>query len=119
VVVNATPLGMHTGGTAPSPPPPALPLPVEALRAGQVVVDLIYQPATTPLLAGAAALSARTINGLGMLVHQAAHALRRWTGSEPPVEVMAQAVTTELARRGDEPAARGAGDHGGRHAGAT
>lgn len=119
VVVNATPLGMHAGGTAPSGLSVALPVPVEALRAGQVVVDLIYEPATTPLLAGAAALGAHTINGLGMLVHQAAHALRRWTGSEPPVEVMAQAVTTELDRRGDGPAARGAGDDGGRHAGAT
>jgi shikimate 5-dehydrogenase len=39
------------------------------------------------------------VNGLGMLIHQAAHAFRRWTGEDPPVEVMSAAATAELARR--------------------
>ncbi|MFO7281735.1 MAG: shikimate dehydrogenase [Thermoanaerobacterales bacterium] len=94
LVVNATPLGMGVGG-ADEP----LPVDVGLLRPGQVVVDLIYQPAVTPLLAAAAERGAVAINGLGMLVHQAAHAFRRWTGQEPPVAAMREATARELARR--------------------
>jgi shikimate 5-dehydrogenase len=39
------------------------------------------------------------VNGVGMLVHQAAHAFRRWTGLEPPIDAMAGATRRELARR--------------------
>lgn len=99
LVVNATPLGM---GRPPEGQPPPLPVPSGALRGEQVVVDLIYDPPTTPLLVQAGACGARTINGLGMLVHQAAHAFRHWTGQEPPVGVMAEAVSAELARRAGE-----------------
>jgi shikimate dehydrogenase len=97
LVVNATPLGM---GIAPDAPD-AAPLPVdpELLRSGQVVVDLVYHPLTTPLLAVATSRGARSVNGLGMLVHQAAHAFRRWTDHEPPLQVMAQAARAELDRR--------------------
>lgn len=94
VVVNATSLGMAAAGRAE-------PLPVDpaGLHAGQVVVDLVYHPATTPLLAAAAERGAVTVGGLGMLVHQAAHAFRRWTGGEPPIGVMAAAARAELAAR--------------------
>src|SRR5690606_30411494 len=94
LVVTATPLGMGVGGAA-----EPLPVDVGLLRPGQVVVDLIYQPAVTPLLAAAAERGAVAINGLGMLVHQAAHAFRRWTGQEPPVAAMREATARELARR--------------------
>lgn len=114
LVVNATPVGMVDGVTEPSrtavageaetPEGPIhasglLPIEPDALGSGQVVVDLIYDPETTPLLVQARARGGRSINGLGMLVHQAAHAFRRWTNEEPPVDTMAQAVSTELARR--------------------
>jgi shikimate dehydrogenase len=75
-----------------------------------LVVDLIYDPMPTPLLVKAGASGARTLGGLGMLVHQAAHAFRRWTGSDAPVDVMTEAVTNELARRGGEAAAEGHGN---------
>jgi shikimate dehydrogenase len=94
LVVNATPLGMAVGRVD-----EPLPVDVGLLRPGQVVVDLIYQPAVTPLLAAAAERGAAAINGLGMLVHQAAHAFRRWTGEEPPVAAMREAAARELARR--------------------
>ncbi|MYJ46099.1 MAG: shikimate dehydrogenase, partial [Acidimicrobiales bacterium] len=64
VVVNATPLGMVAGD--PLPVDPAL------LRDGQVVVDLIYRPARTPLLDAAALAGATALNGVGMLLFQAA-----------------------------------------------
>lgn len=88
LVVNATPVGMDGRST---------PLDGVELGAGQVVVDLIYHPADTPLLAGARAGGATTANGLGMLVHQAAHAFTRWTGHEAPVAEMTAAALAQLA----------------------
>jgi shikimate dehydrogenase len=60
----------------------------------------VYEPATTALVRAARAQGAVAVNGLGMLIHQAAHAFRLWTGEDPPVEVMSAAATAELARRG-------------------
>jgi shikimate dehydrogenase len=84
VVVNATPVGM---GTDPG-------LPVEP-RADQWVVDLVYHPLETPLLAAARAAGATTIDGLGMLVHQAALAFERWTGVPAPLAAMRAAAAVE------------------------
>ena len=63
------------------------------LHAGQVVTDLVYAPRPTPWLAASAAAGATTVDGLGMLVHQAALQLELWTGQEAPVDVMWQAAT--------------------------
>ncbi len=87
LVVNATPLGM--AGTAST----AIPVEPGRLSPGQVVADLVYAPAITPLLAAAAERGATTVGGLGMLVHQAALALQQWTGQEAPIEAMWAAVT--------------------------
>lgn len=98
LVVNATPLGMGVvTGTDGSREP--LPVDPSALHPGQVVVDLIYHPAATPLLAAARGRGAVAVNGLGMLIHQAAHAFRRWTGEDPPLEAMSAAAVAELVRR--------------------
>lgn len=98
LVVNATPLGMGVVTGADGTPEP-LPFEPASLRTGQVVVDLIYHPATTPLLAAARDRGAVAVNGLGMLIHQAAHAFRRWTGKDPPLEAMSAAAVAELTRR--------------------
>ena len=88
LVVNATPIGME-----------GEPLLRDArFRAGQAVVDLIYDPPTTPLVERARASGAAGWGGLGMLVHQAAASLRIWTGQEPPVEAMAMAALHALTR---------------------
>lgn len=97
IVVNATPLGMGTVVATDGSEP--LPFDVDLLTSAQVIVDLIYDPATTPLLAAAHGRGARTVNGLGMLIHQAAHAFRRWTSEEPALEAMSAAALRELARR--------------------
>lgn len=91
LVVNATSVGMGGEG---------LPVPAEALRAGQVVADLVYQPVQTPLLAAAAAAGCRAVDGVGMLVHQAALAYRHWTGEEPPLAAMAAAARAHLGGPG-------------------
>jgi shikimate dehydrogenase len=88
LVVQATPIGM-AGGNAGSD---ALPFELSSLHSGQVVVDLVYNPLETALLAGARAAGAEAVTGLGMLVHQAALALERWTGLGVPVEAMWAAV---------------------------
>jgi shikimate dehydrogenase len=82
LVVEATPAGM--GGVDDVAPQ----VDGGSLRAGQVAVDLVYHPPTTPWLAAAAAAGATTLGGLGMLVHQAAAQLAAWTGREPPVGAM-------------------------------
>jgi shikimate dehydrogenase len=98
LVVNATPLGMGVVVTTAGEPEP-LPFEVARLGAGQVVVDLVYHPAVTPLLAAARAQGLRTVNGLGMLIHQAAHAFRLWTGEDPPLEAMSAAAVAGLGHR--------------------
>lgn len=95
LVVNATPLGMGDRGDRAGA---ALPVEAAALRAGQVVVDLVYHPAETPLLAAARAAGATAVNGVGMLVHQAGRAFSRWTGREAPIAAMTASVASELAR---------------------
>ena len=98
LVVNATPLGMGVVVTTDGQPEP-LPLDPERIGAGQIVVDLVYHPAVTPLLSAARVRGARGINGLGMLIHQAAHAFRLWTSEEPPVEAMSAAAVAALGHR--------------------
>jgi shikimate dehydrogenase len=88
LVVNATPLGMASAPGGPE----ALPVPVDGLGPGHVVVDLVYDPLDTALLVAARARGARTVSGLGMLVHQAALQVERWSGQAAPVEAMKAAV---------------------------
>ncbi|WP_419915228.1 shikimate dehydrogenase [Candidatus Poriferisodalis sp.] len=89
VVVNATPLGMTEGD--PLPVDPAL------LSDSQLVVDLIYRPERTSLLDAAAQAGATTLNGVGMLLYQAAEQFTMWTGHDAPVDAMAEAVSLDLA----------------------
>lgn len=101
VVVNATPLGMGVVVTREGEPEP-MPVDPVLLGAGQVLVDLIYHPATTPLAEAARAAGVHTVNGLGMLIHQAAHAFRVWTSEEPPLESMSAAALAALLHRAQE-----------------
>ncbi len=86
LIVNCTALGMEPDAdTMP-------PVPIEALPADAWVCDLVYRPLHTRLLNSARRRGLRTIDGLGMLVHQGALAFERWTAQPAPVEVMEQAV---------------------------
>jgi shikimate dehydrogenase len=94
LVVNATPLGMAGAeGGAPGSSPPWLVRP-SLLGPGQVAADLIYVPRPTQWLREASATGATVLDGLGMLVHQAAAQLIIWTGAEPPVAAMWHAAET-------------------------
>jgi shikimate dehydrogenase len=91
LVVNATPVGMDGVGASAGGPAEWLVAP-DLLGPGQVAADLVYVPRQTPWLIEAAAAGASTLDGLGMLVHQAAAQLVLWTGATPPVEAMWQAA---------------------------
>jgi shikimate dehydrogenase len=79
LLVNATSLGM-----AGKPP---LDLDLAALPADAVVTDIVYAPLVTPLLAAATARGNRTVDGLGMLLHQARPAFQAWFGVDPEVSL--------------------------------
>jgi shikimate dehydrogenase len=91
LVVNATPLGMS--GADPLPVDPG------ALHGEQAVADLVYHPAETPLLTAARAKGALAVNGLGMLLQQAARSFTLWTGQPAPLDAMRGAVSAALANR--------------------
>lgn len=90
LIVQATSVGMGDRADA-------LAFDPGLLHEGQVLVELVYQPAETALLAAARARGLTAANGLGMLVHQAAIAFELWTGRPAPLATMAGAVRAGLA----------------------
>ncbi|GAA0297296.1 shikimate dehydrogenase [Rhodovulum strictum] len=83
-VVNTTSLGM-VGKSE-------FRVPLDALRPGMVVSDLVYTPLETAFLAEARARGCIAVDGLGMLLHQAAPGFERWFGRRPEVDHAARAV---------------------------
>lgn len=67
-------------------------LPVSALPDDATVVDLVYKPRKTTVLRVAEARGLRTVDGLGMLLHQGALAFEHWTGRSAPIDVMRRAL---------------------------
>jgi shikimate dehydrogenase len=97
LVVNATSVGM--GIAAIDAGANDLPCPVQWLQPSQVVVDLVYHPVRTAWLESAEQVGARTVDGLGMLIHQAALQQRLWLGELPDVAVMRRAALDALEAR--------------------
>jgi shikimate dehydrogenase len=91
IVVNATTVGMGAPGADDLPVDPA------PLRAGQLVVDIVYRPLETPFLVAARRQGATAVNGVPMLVHQAAVAFELWTGAAAPIEAMSLSVAELLS----------------------
>ena len=77
LLVNTTTLGMT--GKAP------LEMDIRALADDAVVTDIVYAPLQTPLLASAHARGLTTVDGLGMLLHQARPGFEAWFGVRPEV----------------------------------
>lgn len=84
LIVNTTSLGMAGQ--------PALDLDLSGAAATAIVCDIVYVPLETPLLAAAAARGLRTVDGLGMLLHQAVPGFARWFGITPRVTPTLRAV---------------------------
>jgi shikimate dehydrogenase len=84
-VINTTSLGMAGK--------PEFRVPLDAIEPGAVVNDLVYNPLKTTFLAEAEQRGATIVDGLGMLLHQAAPGFERWFGPTPAVdEATRQAV---------------------------
>ena len=85
LLVNATSVGMDGKS---SPVPTNLNLPPQVL-----VADIIYQPFETPFLQWAKSQGNVAVNGLGMLLYQAAEAFKLWTGKDMPTDEIWQSLT--------------------------
>jgi shikimate dehydrogenase len=77
LLVNTTSLGMNGQ--------PPLDIDLSPLPASALVTDIVYVPLETPLLASARRRGLRTVDGLGMLLHQAVPGFERWFGVRPVV----------------------------------
>lgn len=93
VIVNTTSLGMSGQ--------PPLELDISGLKQAAIVSDIVYNPLQTPLLRAASKANLRNVDGLSMLMHQAAPGFRQWFKGEAPVdEKLRKILVTELERRG-------------------
>lgn len=86
-IINTTPVGMHPKVEA-CPWPEGLPFPP-----GAAIYDLVYNPAETVLLKRGRGAGLMAVNGLGMLIEQAALAFECWTGLEAPRPVMIESIS--------------------------
>lgn len=77
LVVNTTSLGMKGAGDLPADP--------AFMASGAIVTDIVYVPLETPFLAAARRHGLKTVDGLGMLLHQAVPGFERWFGVRPEV----------------------------------
>jgi shikimate dehydrogenase len=95
ILINTTSVGMT---------PDSLRSPVDDIvfRPGMLVMDVVYAPLHTRFLQQARNAGCMTINGLSMLVHQAAFQFELWTGLPAPTGVMQQSLTTGLNFAGGE-----------------
>jgi shikimate dehydrogenase len=84
LVVNTTSLGMVDK--------PELRVPLDGLRPGQTVTDLVYTPLKTHLLEESEKAGCTTVDGLGMLIHQATPGFERWFGKRPLVDAETRAA---------------------------
>ena len=78
LVINANGVGMDGQSMVIAPE--------TRFKEGQLVADIIYQPFETPFLTLAKQQGMETVNGLGMLLHQAAGAFKLWTGQDMPTD---------------------------------
>jgi len=78
LVVNTTSLGMLGKGE--------MRVPLDGLKPGTIVTDLVYAPLKTRFLETAEEMGCVTVDGLGMLLHQAVPGFERWFGTRPEVD---------------------------------
>lgn len=92
LVLNATPIGLNGSGT---------PVPAVLLRADLAVLDLVYRPSPTLLVADARRAGARAAGGAGVLLGQGRRSLELWLGCLAPIGPMRDALVRELGPDAD------------------
>ena len=93
LVVNATPIGMSDAGTTTK-----FPIEPNLFSEGQLAVDLIYHPLSTPWMEALKNRKVEVYGGLSMLIFQAAKAFKLWTGQEAQVDAMRKAALYEIKK---------------------
>ena len=88
-VVQTTSVGLKDGDPSP--------IPLDRVRRGTWVVDLLYHRETA-FLKAARTRGAAAMGGLGMLLYQGALSLELWTGRKAPLEVMRRALLECLSK---------------------
>jgi shikimate dehydrogenase len=89
ILIQATSIGMF-------PRVAESPVPFEMLQPGMVVMDMVYNPQKTCLLAEAHSRGCTAISGISMFAYQAALQLEWWTGKKPPLEFLRHVVTERM-----------------------
>jgi shikimate dehydrogenase len=91
LLVNASSAGLRGGA--------GLDLVLDRIEPETIVVDLVYDPLATPLLQGARTRGCTTVDGLGMLLHQARASFKAWFGVEPAItDLLRQRVIADIER---------------------
>ncbi|WP_079212463.1 shikimate dehydrogenase [Brucella pituitosa] len=100
LIVNTTSLGMSghmtSGGEATE-----FPLDLSEAQKSAVATDIVYIPLKTPFLASAEAAGLKTVDGLGMLLHQAVPGFERWFGKRPEVtDALREHILDDMKKAG-------------------
>ncbi|TCQ81769.1 shikimate dehydrogenase [Ochrobactrum sp. BH3] len=96
LIVNTTSLGMSGHGEAEE-----FPLDLSEAQKSAVATDIVYIPLKTPFLAKAEAAGLKTVDGLGMLLHQAVPGFERWFGKRPQVtEALRNYILDDMKKAG-------------------
>lgn len=97
LIVNTTSLGMSGHGEAAT----EFPLDLSEAQKSAVATDIVYIPLKTPFLASAQAAGLKTVDGLGMLLHQAVPGFERWFGKRPEVtEALREHILDDMKKAG-------------------
>jgi len=89
LIVNATPVGMRGFDSGQI-------IPERLIAEADAVMDMVYNPIETPLVALAKKHNVKTISGIDMLLYQGAKAFEIWTGKKPPVAIMKKRLLEEI-----------------------
>jgi shikimate dehydrogenase len=90
LALNATSAGLNASDPLPFDPKEF------SFAQARTAYDMIYRPAETPFLQAARKAGCRTANGIGMLLYQGAKAFELWTGKNPPISIMREALMKNI-----------------------
>lgn len=92
LLVNTTSIGMGDNAE--------FPLDLSNLKEQAIVTDIVYTPLLTPFLKSAKSMRYKTVDGLGMLLHQAAPGFEKWFGTRPNITpALRQYILTDLTKK--------------------
>jgi shikimate dehydrogenase len=94
ILINTTSVGM-------TPHTDSMPVPLEAIRPGRIVMDIVYNPVETMLLKVAKERACIILDGVMMFVYQGAMQFELWTGQKAPLKIMEKVFRNALGNIGE------------------